>query len=141
MRPIILLTVSMLTQTTFPLYIPNDPSSTIPVAGTSSCLDHDEAKVVETTNSPEIPPIEGTQNYLAPCHSITSLSKRGPVPGSFVYNKAKERGYYELHGEKATDHLYDVKEGTILGNEIVERKGDELIKQMWKSVGAPRNGV
>jgi hypothetical protein len=63
------------------------------------------------------------------------------VPGSFVYNKAKERGYYELHGEKATDHLYDVKEGTILGSEIVERKGDELIKQMWKSVGAPRNGA
>lgn len=141
MRPTILFTVSMLAEITFCLHIPNNPSSTIPIAATSSYLrrdhDHDTGAVGKTTSSPKILPVE-TSEYPPPCHIITSLSKRGPAPASFLFSMGKERSYYELHGEKATDHLYDVKDGTVVGSEIVEKKGDELIKQMWRSVGAPR---
>jgi hypothetical protein len=53
----------------------------------------------------------------------------------------RKKGYYELNGEKATDHLYDIKDENAVGNEVVEKHTDELMGQIWRSIERLRKDV
>lgn len=68
-----------------------------------------------------------------------SVSKREASPVLFTLGRNKN--YYELNGVKATDHLYDIKDENALGNEVVEKKVDDLMEQIWTKVEGSTNGI
>lgn len=75
----------------------------------------------------------------SPSSSTASLNTREPNPD--LFEMGRNKGYYELNGEKATDHLYDAKNENALGNEIVNKKADNLMRKILDSIEGPRKGA
>jgi hypothetical protein len=84
--------------------------------------------------------IPQTQRSRYPCCSTTSLSTREPDPDPDLFQMGKNKGYYELNGEKATDHLYDIKDENALGNGLVEKKAENLMGNILHNIERPRKG-
>lgn len=93
---------------------------------------------VEVTNSMLSPTLDVQTNPKSWC-SKDSLRKREPSP--HIFDMGRTKGYYEVHGEKATDRLYDIKEGTVPGSDILEKKGDDLMRQISDVIYGPGSDV
>jgi hypothetical protein len=46
----------------------------------------------------------------------------------------RKKGYYELHPERATDHLYDIKVDSAVGKEVAEKQFGPLMERIHKTV-------
>jgi hypothetical protein len=58
-----------------------------------------------------------------------------------ILKMGRRKGFYELHGEKGTDHLYDVKNEHTVGHDVVEKVSGPLMEEIWHIVKSSRKGV
>lgn len=140
MRFIILLVVSMLSQSGLSARIPCHSRSSVPVADTGFCAQNSAAIIDSTESSSIIPAISQThQSHVSRHSSTTSFNKREPK--HIFFHMGRFKSYYELHPEKATDHLYDIQDENTVGHEIVKDKGEHLMAQIWSSVEGRKKNV
>jgi hypothetical protein len=67
------------------------------------------------------------------------LEKREPAP--YIFELGRTKGYYELNGERATDHLYDIKDEKALGKEVVNNESEALMGKIWNNIDGSRKKV
>jgi hypothetical protein len=85
-------------------------------------------------------PLDATrEQQKTPDRKSNLLKKRELDP--VILMMGRKKGFYELHSEKGTDHLYDVKDEHTVGHEIVEKGFGPLVKDMWHNVEPVRKGV
>ena len=140
MNLIILLVVSILPQRGLSAHIPYHSRSSVPAADTGFCAQNSAAIIDSTESSSIIPAISQThQSHASKRSCPTFFNKRSPK--HIFFHMGRFKSYYELHPEKATDHLYDIQDENAVGHEIVKEKGEHLMAQIWRSVEGRKKDV
>lgn len=149
MRLFTLLAGLILSNTTFCLGIPHpvgtSKSTTAPIIASTD--DH-SADVLTIPISPDsIAPMtddqkmeqRSTEQKRTLGSNAHLFGKREPVP--YIFEFGRNKGYYELNGVRATDHLYDIKDEEALGKEVVRIETDALMEKIWNKVDGVRKKV
>lgn len=134
MRYLFFVAVLMLPQIGFSFHIPHQLRSSISTDNT--CCHLENPKSIATRCTRSSPETSASQNLRS---NALSMSKRGPTP--VLFKMGRKKNHYELNGERGTDHLYDIKDENALGNEIVEKKAEDLMGQIWHRIEGPTKSV
>jgi len=87
--------------------------------------------VIDCSNTPN----SGTSSIP---HIHQSKASRRSVTETLNFRFGRDKDYYELNPERATDHLYDIQDGKAVGHEIVKEKTEQLMAQICRSVEKAR---
>jgi hypothetical protein len=89
------------------------------------------AAVIDCSNAPN----SGTSSIP---HIHQSKMSRRSITETLNFRFGRDKDYYELNPERATDHLYDIQDGKAVGHEIVKEKTEHLMAQICQSVERAR---